>query len=219
MSAPRPTPFPDLNAVLHEFGAGVQTVLGDRFVAAILLGSFAIGDFDVHSDVDFIVALEEDVPEKCLAELQAMHARICDLDSHWAKHLDGSYVPRRILRRHDPTRTQLLYLDNGSRELVRSEHCNTLVVRCIAREYGVTLAGTDAKSLIDPVPVDALRREVATTMHAWAREIRADPEAMNNRRYQPYAVLSYCRMLYTLHAGTIVSKPTSSSASPSSTTH
>jgi hypothetical protein len=35
----------------------------------------------------------------------------------------------------------------------------------------------------------------------------ADPTQINNRFYQPYAVLSYCRMLFTLHTGTVVSKP------------
>ena len=37
--------------------------------------------------------------------------------------------------------------------------------------------------------------------------LEADPNAMNNRWYQPYAVLSYCRMLYTIERGTVVSKP------------
>jgi predicted nucleotidyltransferase len=211
VSATEPTPYPELNAVLRELVAGVGTVLGERFTAAYLLGSFAIGDFDADSDVDFLVAIEHEVPADRLGALRDLHRRIHALDSHWAKRLDGSYVPEHILRRRDPTRTPLLYLDNGSRELVASDHCNTLVVRWMARERGIRLAGPEPASLIDPVPVDDLREEVAALMRGWAAEIRADPERMDNRWYQPYAVLSYCRMLYTIQTGTIASKPAAAS--------
>lgn len=207
MSSMDPTPYADLNAVLREFVASVRNVLGDRFAAAYLLGSFAIGDFDEHSDVDFLVVSEDEITDECLAELQRMHGRIHALESAWARHLDGSYVSKRVLRRRDPTRAPLLYLDNGARELVRSPHCNTGVVRWTARERGIALAGPAPASLIDPVSGDDLRSEVAATLREWAAEIRRDPEQMNNRWYQPYAVLSYCRMLYTLETATIVSKP------------
>lgn len=133
MRTTEPTPYPDLNAVLHELVTRAQEALGDPLAAGYLLGSFALGDFDVPSDVDFLIALEDEIADDRLDELQDMHCGIYDLDSHWAKGLDGSYVPKRILRRHDPTHARLLYLDNGSRELVRSDHCNKRVVRWVAR--------------------------------------------------------------------------------------
>lgn len=107
-SALSPTPYPDLNRVLAEFVSRVQAVLGDRFTAAYLVGSFAIGDFDTHSDVDFLIAMEEEVAEHRLPELQKMHGRIHELDSPWSRHLDGSYIPLNVLRKHDPTNTPTL---------------------------------------------------------------------------------------------------------------
>ena len=56
---PLPTPYPELNAVLQELLEILQAVLIDNFVALCLQGSFAVGDFDHHSDVDFIVVIEE----------------------------------------------------------------------------------------------------------------------------------------------------------------
>ncbi|MBC7647072.1 MAG: DUF4111 domain-containing protein, partial [Pseudopedobacter sp.] len=44
-------------------------------------------------------------------------------------------------------------------------------------------------------------------MQRWAAEIDAEPEVLENRWYQPYAVVQYCRMLYTVQSGTIISKP------------
>ena len=202
-----PTPYRELNTVLHDLVTCVQAILGDGFTGAYLHGSFAIGDFDIHSDVDFLVAIEHEVSETQFSALQTMHAKIYDLESNWAKHLEGSYFPLATLRRYDPTSEPLLYLDNGSRDLVRSNHDNELVVRWVVRECGIILAGPAPDELIDAVSVDELRTEVLSTMHDWAQQIFADPEKMNNRWYQPFAVLTYCRMLQTLQTGRVESKP------------
>ena len=52
-----PTSDPALNSVLHELVASVQTVLGDNFIAAYLQGSFAVGDWDNDSEVDFLIVI------------------------------------------------------------------------------------------------------------------------------------------------------------------
>ncbi|MBI5959583.1 MAG: DUF4111 domain-containing protein, partial [Chloroflexi bacterium] len=54
---------------------------------------------------------------------------------------------------------------------------------------------------VDPIPVEALRREMLATLNNWGRDILADPEPYNNRFYQAFIVLSYCRMLHDLHRG------------------
>lgn len=207
MNAKHPTSDVELNGVLHELVTSVQSILGDNFIGAYLQGSFAVGDWDIHSDVDFLIAIDHDIPETNLPALQAMHARIYDLESHWAQHLEGSYFPRELLKRDDSSKTQLLYIDNGSRKLIRSDHDNTLVVRWVTREHGIAMAGPEPTELIDLVPADDLRKEVLATMRDWGQELFDNPERMNNRWYQPFAVLSYCRMLHTLSTGRIRSKP------------
>ena len=202
-----PTPFPDLNAVLSEWLSAIQTALSDNFVAAYLQGSFAVGDFDGDSDVDFLAAIRTELSAAQSAELQAVHARIYDLSSHWAQHLEGSYFPLAALKRRDQAGAQLWYLNNTSKVLVRSSHDNTQVVRWVTREHGITLAGPDPEALIDPVPAGELRREVLTMMHEWAQEIFDGRYSLDNRWAQPFAVLHYCRMLHTLHTGAVASKP------------
>src|SRR6185436_4859189 len=51
-------------------------------------------DFDRHSDVDFIVAIEDELSDAQVHALQAMHERIYNLDCAWAQHLEGSYFPK-----------------------------------------------------------------------------------------------------------------------------
>jgi hypothetical protein len=202
-----PTPDADLNAVLHDLVHSARDILGADFVGAYLQGSLAMGGWDEHSDVDWDIAVRREPDASQLQALQAMHARLYGLPSHWARHLEGSYFPLHLLKQADPRRTPLWFLDNTASQLVRSDHDNTLVVRWVLREHGIALAGPPAALLIDPVPADALRQEVRATMREWGQALLDDTHKMDNRWYQPFAVISYCRMLHTLDTGRIESKP------------
>ena len=63
-----PTPYAELNTVLDELVTCVQAILADNFVAAYLQGSFAVGDFDKDSDVDFLIVTEEEITDAALAD-------------------------------------------------------------------------------------------------------------------------------------------------------
>ena len=201
-----PTPYPALNSILHELVNRARQILREHFTAAWLQGSFAVGDFDEHSDVDFIIAIEQELSDTHVYDLQAMHRRIYDMEIKWAKHLEGSYFPRRDLRSYARSGKALWYLDHGSHALEKSAHDNTTVVRWILREKGITLAGAEPSALIDPIPSEVLRRDILRTMTEWGAQILEDPEQINNRFYQAFAVLSYSRMLHDLQAGAIGSK-------------
>jgi hypothetical protein len=201
-----PTPYPDLNEILRAFVDGVRLALGDSFIGAYLQGSFAVGDFDLHSDVDFVIAVRDELTDAQVAALQEIHRRIYDLPSEWAKHLEGSYFPVAILRNHDRSGLPLWYLDHGGQTLVRSDHCNTVPVRWIVREHGIALAGPTPDSLVDPIPTDVLRQHIARAIADWGREILYAPDRYRNRFYQGFIVLNLSRMLHDLVAGDVGSK-------------
>ncbi|MBN1965661.1 MAG: DUF4111 domain-containing protein [Anaerolineae bacterium] len=201
MSDALPTPYPDLNAVLGELVAGMQGILGENFTGAYLQGSFAVGDFDEHSDVDFVVAIKQELSDAEVKALQALHPRIYDLPIPWAQHLEGSYFPQDVLRDYTRSGSPLWYLDHGSRALIRSDHCNTVLVHWVVRASGVTLAGPVPHTLVDPIPVEVLRRDILTTILYWGQEILDNSEHFNNRFYQTYLVLNFSRMLHDLRRG------------------
>ena len=203
-----PTSYPELNDVLQEMVASIRAILGEAFVGAYLQGSFAIGGFDEHSDVDFIVVMNDELTPEHVQALTVMHERIFRLPSEWARHLEGSYFPVEALRDTGWMDRELWYLDNGSQELERSDHCNSLTVRWTLRERGVRLAGPGPETLIDPVPIDALRREIAGVITGWGAEVLSTPDAYKNRFYQGFIVLNYCRMLHDLLSGEPSSKRT-----------
>ncbi len=193
------TDYPELNAVLRTFVADVRSILAENFCGAYLQGSFALGEADEHSDVDFLIVTQDESSEEQWARLQAMHKRIYAVDVPWAQHLEGSYVSREQLRRVDPSGSPYPFLDNGASELVSANHFNTAVVRWLIREHGVVLAGPEPRSLIDPVSEDQLRREARARIDeyaAWAPE-PTEAEPMS-RWKQPYLVITFCRLLNTL---------------------
>jgi hypothetical protein len=161
----QPTPYADLNVVLRDLVIRVRNALADNFIGAYLQGSFAVGDFDIYSDVDFLVIVEEDVSDDQLKPLRGLHVDIFGLDCGWAQHLEGSYIPRAALARLPPPPREFWYLDHGSTKLVRSAHDDSLVVYWSLRERGIPLAGPEPRSLVAPVPTEALQKEVLNTMH------------------------------------------------------
>jgi predicted nucleotidyltransferase len=196
-----PTPYSELNHVLSELISRMQVILASELVGAYLQGSFAVGDFDEHSDVDFIVAIEAELQPQHVEALQGMHEQVYQLASEWARHLEGSYFPLEILRQPPMRSSKLWYLDNGARQLIRSDHCNTLLVRRIVRDRGITLFGPPPSTLVDAISDEYLRAEIYETLTRWGREILSDPTPYRNRFYQGFIVLNYCRMLHDLYRG------------------
>jgi hypothetical protein len=200
----RPTAYPELNAVLAELVDGARASLGATFCGAYLHGSFAAGDADEFSDVDFVIVTHDEPNAAQEDSLQSLHRRLYAMESTWAQHLEGSYVPRHQLRCMDWSHRTFLFLDNGANELVRDAHCNTAVVRWLLRERGVILAGPDPKKLVDPVTASDLRREALVRVQEyadWAHEL-----SVMTRWQQPYLVLTFCRLLLTIGTGRVGSK-------------
>lgn len=202
----RSTPDPELNAVLAEFLSSARDLLQVRFVGMYLHGSLAVGDFDRHSDVDFVIAITRDVSDEELPALQRMHARIHALPSQWAQRLDGTYLTTEMLRRALPDNPLHLYLDNGASQLVRSDHDNYIRHRYILREKSLTLAGPSPLTLIDPVSPDAIQTEARELLRSWIGPYIADSAPLGNAYSQPYTVVTLCRLLYTWQHGDTVSK-------------
>ncbi|HZC15173.1 MAG TPA: aminoglycoside adenylyltransferase domain-containing protein [Caulobacteraceae bacterium] len=225
----RPTPYADLNAVLAQLVERVRVLLADNLVGLYLQGSFALGDFDERSDLDFVVVVHEDIPPEQLPALQAMHDGVHALPSPWARKLEGSYAPKAILRRlsitprdppgeprpgdwADPGTSGLaprvypfLFLGNGERILVRSEHDNTEVVRWILREKGVVLSGPSPRGLIDPVTPEALRED-ARELLGKLEPMAADGTMVEPRWVQCFMALVFARMIYAVTTGRVASK-------------
>ena len=203
--------YPELRGVLETFVDQISAELGEKLVGIYLVGSIASGDFDLDSDVDFLVVTNTELTEADMKPLQDIQIRIHNIDCYPAKHLEGSYVSISDLNNWSVVgHKQLYYFDNGSTTYEESTHDNQWHVRWILRERGITLVGPKPETILKSIPLTELSNEIKTTMHQvkgfFEDEINRPLSFFNSRFGQSFAVLTYCRMLHTLHTETVQSK-------------
>ncbi len=200
------TPYADLDALLTELLATWRRILGENLVGAYVQGSFALGAGDQHSDCDWIVALRDRPTASQEAQLRALHDEIPTREDHWPHDIEGSYAPIDELASVESFGCEWLFNDHGQRTLVLDDHCNRAYTRWILREHGIVLTGPEPRSFMPPVPADALRAEssaqIATLLDDLATWLDIDALAWGQR----YAVVTACRLLYTIETAQVASK-------------
>jgi len=210
------TPYLRLDEVLHDYAQMVRDVLDRDFVGLYLLGSLAIGDFDLTSDVDFVVVTRDEPSELAVSRLQARHAELIARDDRWVKHLEYSLFPLDELRdlsspygehgrRNDAEARRLWYVNNGSPIVERSDHDNTLVTRWTLRYRSPAVLGPEPSTFAPEIEPDRLREEIRCSMLGWEQLVPTDA-SLHNRFHQVFLVLNGCRALQDLHEGRITSK-------------
>ena len=200
--------LPEVNVVLQDLLKDVQRILDGRLAGMYLEGSLANGDFDQDSDIDFVVVTDDAIEADTFSVLQMMHERINLLDTQWSTNLEGSYVSKHALRRHDPEHTNFPNIERGFGERLKMVHNDETwnIHRYILRKCGIVIMGPDPTTLIDLISPDELRQAMLPALHGWATQILTDPKEIVHQGYQSYTVLSLCRIIYTLEFGDIVSK-------------
>jgi len=204
-----PTPHPDVNKLLNLLLADVKEILGDQFVGMYLYGSLSSGDFNPEtSDVDFLVVTSDLLFNEIIARLEAMHKQTWAADLQRAGKLEGAYVPRNLIRRHDPTAAPCPTINEGRYYLDRLGS-DWIIQRHVVRECGVVIEGPDPKTLIDFVSPSDIRGAVMGTLNEWWFPMLDDPAWLRDHEngYRAFAVITMCRVLHALENGTIVSKP------------
>jgi len=204
-----PTPYPDVNEILNLLLTRVQEILDDQFLGMYLYGSLSSGDFHPESsDIDFLFVTNDTLSENKVSELEAMHNRIWGTGLKWASKLEGAYVPKDLIRRHDARGAPCPTVNEGQ-FYVAGLGSDWIIQRHIVREYGVVLAGPDSKTLIDPVTGDEIREAVLSVLREWWFPMLDDPSWLRDHgsEYHAFAVINMCRALHALAHGTIVSKP------------
>lgn len=205
----RPTPYPEVNEVLNLLLSNAREVLGDQFVGMYLYGSLSSGDFNPEtSDIDFLVVTEENLSDEMVSKLESMHKQTWATSLKRAGELEGAYVPRNLIRRHDPHGQPCPTVNEG-KFYIAPLGSDWIIQRHVVREFGVVVEGPDPRTLIDYVGPQDIRSSVKGILQEWWFPMLEDPSWLRNHSvgYHSFAVLTMCRVLHALEHGTVTSKP------------
>jgi predicted nucleotidyltransferase len=174
-----------------------------------LFGSLALGAFNAGSDIDYVVVTENPLATAVVAQLAALHDQIAALPNRFATEIEASYIPRQAFRRYDVQDRIHPHLDRGQGERLVPQWTHEedwIVQRYVLYQHGKTITGPDVRTLLDPVSADELRSAVSVILRDWWLPMVADDHRLQKSSYQTYAVLSLCRIAYTLQQGDVISK-------------
>ena len=199
------TPHPAINELLHDLLDRVRNIAGSERVGIYLYGSLASGDFQRdRSDIDVVVVTANTLAEPVVSALASMHREMA-AGSPWARKLEVAYLPAAVLRRHDPSHPPVPILNEGQfyTEVLASDW---IIQRHQLRADGIVICGPELAALIDPIDDQKLQGAVRANLREWWAPMVNNPARLHDYGYQPYAVLSMCRTLYTLEHAAPVSK-------------
>jgi len=204
-----PTPYPEINQILEMLLHKTGVVLGQQMIGLYLYGSLSSGDFDLQSsDIDFAVVTDSLLPDQTISALETMHREIWASGLKWGSKLEGSYLPKSLMRCHDPAGPACPTVNEGAFYLDQ-RGSDWIIQRHVIREYGLVLAGPDPKTLIDPVSAADIRQAVLGVLGEWWFPMLENPTwlSQHGSEYHAFAVITMCRALHAYRYGTIVSKP------------
>jgi predicted nucleotidyltransferase len=204
-----PTPYPDVNEVLNLLLSNAKEILGDQFVGMYLYGSLSSGDFNPEtSDIDFLFVTDGSLSEETIAKLEVMHDRTWATSLKRAGKLEGAYVPKGLIHRHNPSGAPCPIINEG-RFYIEKLGSDWIIQRHVVREYGVVIEGPGPKTLIDFVTPDDIRGAVMGTLREWWFPMLDDPTWLRDGESgdRAFAIITMCRVLHALEHRTIVSKP------------
>jgi hypothetical protein len=199
-----PTPYPELNFLLTGLTQRARAILGSAFVGAYLHGAFAVGGADRDSGCDFLIPTHGSLTDEQEAGLRGLHEQIPTRPGRWSTTLAGAYPALDQVRSLDGMGHPWLSVGPGQQEMGWTTTTNTEVVRWILRERGITLAGPDPTTLVDPVPGPVLHERMRDQLPRFGEHL-AQRGSLETAGTQRYAVATCVRMLHTLATGQITS--------------
>jgi hypothetical protein len=194
---------------VRELLTSVQGILGDNIVAVWFDGSIALGDFDPgRSDIDLVVIAGAPTGEATEA-LRAVHVGFAMAGPPWGNEVETVYISPAGLH-GDAVRSGVphLYIERQSDGELKSGPVDPgwLVHLRVLREHGRSITGPAPMNIVGTVSDDELKRVAQWGADRWLTPYRKDPATLARLGSRVFAVLTTCRLLYTLQTGQVVAK-------------
>lgn len=195
----------DLSELLQAIAADFPAILTRNLVGIYLWGSLTYDAFDEQrSDVDCVIVTARDLDEREFFALEQWFKEQGE-HNHWVKRIDMRFVIDRE------------FLDKSSRccgfyhytgKLVRHGSDGNPITWINVAQSGVTLWGKDARLIAPHVSGQCLNDALLLELNYLKEDLRSNKGVRSDKAFihNAYAVLTACRILYTAHQRTLVSK-------------
>ena len=204
----QPTAYVDANLVISHLLKYVQNTLGKEFIGLYLHGSLALGDFrPASSDIDFFVVTHHSLSAKLFDDLATMHLELEKTNLAWLPKLEGSYIPLAAIHRYDPKNNHHPRYDYGTKVHLCGHGSDTYIQYHGLRKQGIVVAGPAPSTFMESISTAELRQASLGILQEWWLPKIEDTTYLHHPGYESYAILTMCRILYTLKHGEVASKP------------
>jgi predicted nucleotidyltransferase len=181
----------------------LRETFGDGLVGIYLYGSLTQGAFSARrSDIDVLAVLQRSPTRRQFRELGRRLER-AGAEDKWIGRIQMQVLLRDRLLRSDKRGA---YFQFGV--LKRSGSDGNPLIWVNVLDSGITLAGVRAESILPPITETMVRAALIREIEYLRAEVADSASPWRDKRfYRAYAVLTVCRILYTLSVGGVVSKP------------
>ncbi|MCX6084840.1 MAG: DUF4111 domain-containing protein [Caldiserica bacterium] len=187
---------------LYVYVTALHSAFPQRVYSLSLYGSLALGGFiERSSNINFLTVMVGQIGDDDQLAIRTLHRQLRRLDP-WASRLDGEYAELEQIEADDLDTPCLFVADGslGGRREVSKPDWLTLV------QCGVNIIGPEPAAFIPDVPWVDLEREMYNSLGSyWAP--KADTLWLFlSSAWVAFAVLTLCRILYTMDRHTVTSK-------------
>lgn len=198
------THYPEVNKVLNYLYINLNKILKDKFIGMYIHGSLALRDFQPNrSDIDLVIVTRGCLSKKYLDLLRVMHNDLTKSKLEFAKRIECIYIPEDSLVNNLINNFRFPCLHVGGDFF---EDWFGVIETHVLREYGIVIKGKKPKEFIEKVDSDILKKAVLDALLNWWKPMIKDNSRLKEGEYQVYAVLTMCRVIYSLENGDMVSK-------------
>jgi predicted nucleotidyltransferase len=93
VAVPSLSSYPALDDALSAHAGRLRDVMGGDLIGVYTIGSMAIGDFDMTSDVDFVVVMANRPDDSTIEQVRAAHTHLMERGDRWVTRLEYSLFP------------------------------------------------------------------------------------------------------------------------------
>jgi hypothetical protein len=200
----QPTAYPDVNRVLEQLLARLQTILAPKLVGIYLYGSLVYGDFEPRSsDIDLLTVITSPLTDEELSALAQMHLAFSAANPRWEDRIEVAYLSLDAITSFHSHRSLIANISPGEPFHTLKAGKEWLVNWYMVRAIGIALFGPQPQEVIPPIAKEEFIENVRNNALAWAEWV----ENFRHRGGQAYVIITMCRALYTLTYGEQISKP------------